>query len=71
MTTAGAEPPEPEGDWAELIGKPPDWFYELVGRLAVQAVLLEFYMAALALYVLDGRSPTADSVQKAMRSGGV
>ncbi len=44
--------------------EPPDWYYLLVGRVASETVLLEYYVAALALRIKTGAASTDRAIRK-------
>src|SRR5688500_4931364 len=50
---------------------PPSWLYPLVGEVASEAVLLEFYMAEAALALTGAEGSPADVIKSARHMWGV
>lgn len=50
------DPPEiSDEEWDRIIGSPPEWFYPLIGEVAVEAVRVDYYLVMAGLQLVSGR----------------
>jgi hypothetical protein len=65
-----SQPEMTSEEWDAYVGTPSEWFYSLLGRVAVEAVRVDYYLVAVALQLVKGTPPTQQAILDALMANG-